>query len=95
MESRDQYVKDLQSKLDEWNEQISKFQGHVESTTGEAKARYESQLKDMQAHADDAKNRMQELIQSSAADWETMRGNFESTWGNIASGFGRAWSRFH
>jgi chromosome segregation ATPase len=95
MENRDQYVEGLKNKLDEWNEQIGKLQEQMESSTGEAKARYASQLEDMQAHADDAQNRMQELVQSSAADWEKMRGNFDSAWSNIASGFGRAWSRFH
>jgi chromosome segregation ATPase len=95
MENRDQYVEGLKNKLDEWNEQIGKLQEQMESATGEAKARYESQLEDMRAHTDDAQKRMQELVQSSAADWEKMRPQFESAWGDIASGFGRAWSRFH
>ncbi len=95
METRDQYVNDLKKKLDEWNEQISKTEAQMNQASDEAKARYAKQVEEMKAHADDAQKRMHELIQSSAAEWEKMRPQFEAAWGDIAAGFGRAWSRFH
>ena len=94
MESRDQYVADLKAKLDEWNEQIGKVEEQMKSASDDARARYEKQVADMKAHTDDAQKQMNDLVQSSAADWEKMRGNFENAWGDIAAGFGRAWSRF-
>ena len=35
-----------------------------------------------------------EIDEERKADWDKMRHQFESAWGDIAAGFGRAWSRF-
>ena len=95
MENRDQYVENLKNKLDEWNEQIGKTEAQMNQASDDAKERYAKQIDEMKAHAADAQKRMTELAQSSAADWEKKRPQFEAAWGDIAAGFGRAWSRFH
>ena len=93
--NRDQYVEALKDKLDEWNEQIDKTESQMREAAAEAQARYESQLAEMKKHAAAAQEQMQALVKSQAADWEKQRANFEKAWGDIAAGFGRAWSRFH
>jgi chromosome segregation ATPase len=94
METRDQYVDDLKKKLNEWNEQIGKMQEQMGAASDEVRNRYEQQIEEMQAYREDAEKRMTALMESSAADWEKMRHQFEDAWGDIAAGFGRAWSRF-
>jgi uncharacterized protein YgiM (DUF1202 family) len=93
--NRDQYVESLKNKLDEWNEQIGKTEALMSNASGEAKVRFEKQVAEMKVQTADAHGRMQELTQSSAKEWESQRKNFEQAWGDIAAGFGRAWSRFH
>ncbi|MEE9359505.1 MAG: hypothetical protein V3U85_03375 [Hyphomicrobium sp.] len=93
--NRDQYVESLKNKLDEWNEQISKTESEMKDASAEAQARYEEQLAEMKKHAATAEEKFQALIKSQSDDWEKHRANFETAWGDIAAGFGRAWSRFH
>ena len=93
--NRDQYVESLKNKLDEWNEQISKTESEMKDASAEAQARYEEQLAEMTKHAATAEEKFQALIKSQSDDWEKHRANFETAWGDIAAGFGRAWSRFH
>ncbi|UOM33956.1 hypothetical protein [Acuticoccus sp. I52.16.1] len=95
MQSRDDYIEAAKSKLDEWNEQISKTEAKMKAASQSAREEYERQLIEMRAHADQAQKQMRELTDSSYAEWEKHRTNFEAAWGDIAAGFGRAWSRFH
>ena len=92
--NRDQYVESLKNKLDEWNEQIGKTESQMKGASAEAQARYEAQLAEMKKHAATAQEEFQALVKSQSEDWEKHRANFESAWGDIAAGFGRAWSRF-
>lgn len=94
MQSRDQYIADLKAKLDEWNEQVGKTEAQMNAAADDTKARYAKQIEEMKAHADDAQKRMTDLSQSSAAEWEKRRPQFETAWNDISAGFGRAWSRF-
>ena len=94
MQSRDQYIADLKATLDEWNEQVGKTEAQMNAAADDTKARYAKQIEEMKAHADDAQKRMTDLSQSSAAEWEKRRPQFEAAWNDISAGFGRAWSRF-
>ena len=94
MTDRDQYCEALKNKIDEWNEQIGKVESQMKTASDEAGARYEAQVAEMRKHAADAEEKMQALIKSQSEDWEMHRANFEASWQDIASGFGRAWSRF-
>jgi len=93
--NRDQYVEALKSKLDEWNEQIGKTESQMKDASAEAQARYEAQLVEMRKHAATAQENLQSLVKSQSEDWDKHRASFEQAWGDIAAGFGRAWSRFH
>ena len=94
METREQFVEDLKKKLDGWNEQIGKTEAKLNGASDEARAKYQTQLAEMTAHAADAQKRMQALAETSASEWEKQRSAFDAAWGDIAAGFGRAWSRF-
>ena len=92
--NRDQYVEELKSKLDEWNQQIDNVEKQMHAASTDAQARYEAQLAEMRKQFAAAEKNFQTLAKSQADEWEKQRKNFENAWNDISAGFGRAWSRF-
>lgn len=94
MSSRDQYLQQFKSKLDEWNAEIDKLEKNARDAQTDAKARYEKQVAELREMHDDAQKRFAEMQAASTEAWEAMAKGAEKAWQAWADAFDEARSKF-
>ncbi len=80
MTTRDEAVKKLKAKLDEWNAQMDELEKDGMELSSEVKAKYEAQLKEVRKHSDAVKAKIEELVASGEGAWEDAKGEAEHAW---------------
>lgn len=94
MTSRDEYLENFKAKLDEWNSEIDKLEGHAREAQADAKAQYEKQLVALREMRDDAQSKLREMQKATDEAWDVMLRGTEKAWQTWASAFEKAQSKF-
>lgn len=94
MSKRDDYVKKLQTKLDEWNAEIDKLETRAKEVSADARKAYDRKLAELRAKRDDAGARLQSLREASEAAWQELRAGMELAWEALSEGIQSAKSQF-
>lgn len=94
MPSRDQYLEQFKSKLDEWNDEIDKLEKRAREAHSDAKSRYAKQLDELRETRDDAQKRFAEMQSASTEAWDAMAKGAEKAWQAWADAFDEARSKF-
>jgi len=93
MSEREQYVEKAKARIDQWNADIEKPQAKADEAKADAKIEYEKQLKQLRAHRDEAKEKLDEMAEASDSAWDDLKAGFESAWDKISSAFDNAKTR--
>lgn len=94
MSTKDEYIRKMHSKLDQWSNEIDALAAKVNQAEAEARAGYHQQIEDLRSKRDNAKRKMAELQQSGEGAWEDMKAGVEMAWDAIGEALDSAKSRF-
>lgn len=94
MSSRDEYVRKMQAKLEEWNADIDKLAAKADAVSGELKIEYAEQIAALKVKQAAARQKMEEVQKSGESAWEDLKSGAELAWSAIAESIDSAKSRF-
>lgn len=94
MSMKDEYVRKMHSKLDQWSSEIDALAARVNQAGAEARAEYHQQIEALRSKRDEARERLAELQQSGEGAWEDMKAGVEIAWAAIGEALDSARSRF-
>jgi peptidoglycan hydrolase CwlO-like protein len=81
MSNREEYIRKMQGKLEEWNAEISTLNAKASDVKAEVKNEYYEQIESLKAKQATARQTIEELQQAG-----------ESAWGDLKSGIGLSWT---
>jgi hypothetical protein len=94
MMNRDEYVRKMKERLDQWNAEVAKWQAKAQAAKADVKSEYERQLQQYEARRDSAMAELARLQNASADAWTEMRRGTEAAFRSMQEAFERARSKF-
>lgn len=87
MSDRDEYVKKIEAKLDEWDSDIEELKDKLEAASADAKVALNDKLKQLSKTRDEISDKLDELQDAGEDAWEDVRDNIESGWKRVTAEF--------
>ena len=81
MSNREEYIRKMQAKLEEWNADIDTLTVKAGEVTADVKHEYREQIESLKEKQAEVRQKIEELQQTG-----------ESAWGDLKSGIGVAWT---
>ncbi len=94
MSDRDEYIKKIQSKLDEWDSDIDELKDKLAAASADAKIAIDDKLKQLSKQRDEISDKLEELEDAGEDVWEDIRDNIESGWKRVTVEFEDLVKRF-
>lgn len=94
MSTRDEYVRRMQAKLEEWNADIDALTARGSEVSAEMKHEYQQQIEALKAKQAGARQKMEELQKSGESAWDDLKAGIELAWTAIGEAVDSAKSRF-
>lgn len=94
MSSRDEYIRKMQAKLEEWNAEIDTLTAKADEVTADVKNEYNEQIESLKARQAAARQKIEELQQAGESAWEDLKSGVELAWTAIGEAIDSARSRF-
>jgi len=92
--TRDEYVRKMHSKLDQWNHEIESLMARKDQIEESARAEFGTRLDDLRSRRDAAKTQLEQMQQASESAWQDMKAGIELAWEAIAQAIESARSRY-
>jgi len=80
MATRDEYVKKMKARLDEWNDEIEKLETKLAEASEETRNRLEPLMSKARESRDRVVTKLAELKQAGEASFESSRDEVEHVW---------------
>ncbi|MFA7403658.1 MAG: coiled coil domain-containing protein [Pelobacteraceae bacterium] len=94
MNSRDEYVRKMQAKLEEWNAEIDVLSAKAGKVTADVRNEYSEQIESLKAKQAIARKRIEELQHSGEGAWEDLKSGIDLAWDAMGEAINSARSRF-
>ncbi|MCP5269523.1 MAG: hypothetical protein H6943_10895 [Zoogloeaceae bacterium] len=94
MSGKDEYVRKMHSKLDQWNHEIEGLVARKDAMAESARAEVSRHLDELRQKRDEAQAHLKTLQESSGSAWEDMKAGLDLAWESIAQAVESARSRF-
>ncbi len=94
MGTREEYVRKLQAKLDEWNAEIDRLAVKAALAEAELKTQYSSEIEMLRNKQIEARVKLEALQEASGGAWEDMRSGLDMAWDALSEAISSATSRF-
>lgn len=94
MMTRDEYVQKLKTQLDQWNSEITKWEGKTRSAQAKMKDDYEKQLNALRSRRDEAMTQLRQVQAASGEAWTEMMRGADEAWARLSEAFNKARSHF-
>lgn len=94
MNNRDEYVRKMQAKLEEWNAEIDVLSAKADIVKADLKHEYTEQIEALKVKQLEAKQKIEELQLTGEVAWEDLKAGAELAWGAISEAIDSAKSRF-
>ena len=94
MSTRDEYIRKMQAKLEEWNAEIDKLTEKAGEVSAGARNEYNEQIESLKAKQAAARQKIEELQQAGEGAWEDLKSGIELAWTAIGEAINSARSRF-
>ncbi|QSV44584.1 coiled coil domain-containing protein [Geobacter benzoatilyticus] len=94
MSTRDEYVRKMQAKLEEWNADIDKLSARAGEVREDLKHDYAGQIEALKAKQAVARQKIEELQKSGGSAWEDLKAGIELAWSAVSEALDSAKSRF-
>jgi len=94
MSTRDEYVRKMQAKLNEWNADIDALTTKASEVSVDVKNEYIEQIAALKAKQAAAHQKIEELQKSGGSAWEDLKAGIDLAWTAIGESIDSAKSRF-
>jgi uncharacterized coiled-coil DUF342 family protein len=94
MSSRDEYIRKMQSKLEEWNAEIDTLTVKAGEVTADLKKEYNEHIDTLKAKQAVARQKIEELQQAGESAWVDLKSGIELAWISMGEAIDSARSRF-
>ncbi len=94
MSSREEYIRKLQAKMDEWSVEIDKLTAKAGEVSAEVKAEFHEQIEFLQAKQATARQKIEELQHAGEGAWTDLKSGIELAWTAMGEAIDSARSRF-
>jgi uncharacterized coiled-coil DUF342 family protein len=94
MKSRDEYIRTMQAKLEEWNVEIDILSAKADEVTADVKSEYNEQVKSLKAKQATARQKIEELQHAGEGAWGDVKSGLELAWTAMGEALDSARSRF-
>jgi len=94
MNSREEYVRRMQKKLEEWNAEIDTLSARADKATADFRSEYAGQISALKEKQAAARQKIEELQHSGEGAWEDLKSGMELAWTAIGEAVDSAKSRF-
>jgi len=94
MISRDEYVRKMQAKLEEWNVEIDTLTAMAGKVSSEAKQEYFEQIESLKAKQSAARQKIDDLQHAGESAWEDLKTGADLAWTAMGEAIDSARSRF-
>ena len=84
MSPKDDNIRKLQARLQEWDKEINKLATKAIQNKSEAKLEYYKQLEELRDKQDVALKKLESFSQTDDGMWEGLRAGLESIWDNFS-----------
>ena len=87
MSTRDNYLKEVKQKLDQWNKDIDKMEDKIKEAGSDVKDDYNKKLTALKKKRDEAQEKFKEMQDTTESVWDDVKDGFENTWKAISNTF--------
>lgn len=94
MSSRDEYIRRMQAKLEEWNAEIDRLTAKAGDVTAEVKIEYSDHIESLKAKQATARQKLEELQQAGESAWGDLKSGIELAWTAMGEAIDSAKDRF-
>ena len=94
MNKRDEYVENLKKQLDQWNAEVTKWEGKARQAEAGMRAEYEKQLQAYRHQRDQALEQMRRIQSASGEAWVDLMRGADDAWAKMREAFEKARSNF-
>ena len=94
MNSRDEYIRKMQAKLEEWNSEIDTLTTKAGEVTAEVKNEYYEQIESLKAKQIATRQKIEELQHAGESAWEDLKSGIDLAWTAMGEAIDSAKSRF-
>jgi uncharacterized coiled-coil DUF342 family protein len=94
MSSRDEYIRKMQAKLEEWNAEIDTLTAKASEVKADVKNEYNEQIESLKLKQVAARQKIEVLQHSGESAWEDLKSGIELAWNAMGEAIDSARSRF-
>ncbi|HEY5522050.1 MAG TPA: coiled coil domain-containing protein [Desulfuromonadaceae bacterium] len=94
MNSRDEYIRKMQAKLEEWNADIDTLIAKAGGVKADVKNEYNEQIESLKAKQASARLKIEELQQVGECAWKDLKSGIDLAWTAMGEAIKLAKSRF-
>ena len=94
MNSREEYIRKMQAKLEEWNAEIDTLTAKAGKVSADVKNEYNEQIESLKAKQAAARQKIEELQQAGESAWTDLKSGIELAWTAMGEAIDSARSRF-
>ena len=94
MSNREEYIRKMQAKLEEWNTDIDTLTAKAGEVAADVKHEYHEQIESLKAKQATARQKIEELQHSGEGAWGDLKTGIELAWSSMGDAIGSARSRF-
>ena len=94
MITKDEFVRTMHAKLDQWNAEIDVLSAKADQAEASARAEYHKQLEALRSKRDAARSKLGELESAGESAWQDLKAGVELAWESVSEAVRSATSRF-
>lgn len=94
MLTRNEYVEQLKTKLDEWNHDIAHWEEKARGKKNDLTIDYEMKMDELRKTRDEATAKLKEVQASSGEAWKELKAGADSAWAAMREAFDKAKTHF-
>jgi hypothetical protein len=94
MSTKDEYIRRMQAKLEEWNTEIDALTAKAGKVGTDVKNEYHEQIEALKVKQAGARQKIEELQHAGEGAWEDMKSGIELAWTAMGEAVDSARSRF-
>jgi uncharacterized protein YjbJ (UPF0337 family) len=95
MSKRDEYVDKLKAQLDQWNTEVTKWEGKAQKAKADARVEYEKQLTEVRRQRDQALEQMKRVQAATGDAWVDLVRGADEAWAKMREALEKARSHFN
>ncbi|MBU1264211.1 MAG: hypothetical protein KJ946_06285 [Gammaproteobacteria bacterium] len=94
MSTKEDFVRKMHAKLDQWNAEIDVLSAKADAAEASARGEYHKQLETLRSKRDHARGKLNELESASEGAWHDLKAGVELAWESVSEAVRSATARF-